>query len=74
MSFWTDTIGETRECDICVSLDGDHSPKEGVKLCRGCGKWMCPRCKTSPRRMLAFAKHVGGKVAAFIRERLGKAA
>lgn len=61
-------------CDVCISLDEDHSPKHDVTYCRGCNKWFCRRCKYSPRRLRAFAKYVGGEVAAFILRALGKAA
>jgi len=50
-----------RECDVCVILDDDHKPKV-VTFCPLCGKWLCKRCKKSPRRVPAALKYHGEKL------------
>ena len=49
------------ECDVCVILDDNHLEKK-VRYCPLCKKWLCKRCRKSPRRVPAALKYHGEKL------------
>lgn len=52
---------EFRECDVCVILDDNHT-KKPCTFCPLCKKWLCKRCKKSPRRVPAALKYHSKKI------------
>jgi len=45
-------------CDVCFAVDGDRTPKATARWCGRCRKWICDRCRYSPRRVQAVAHAV----------------